>query len=444
MGIFTDAPSSNPGLNFDLYALELCKASVQAQPSSEGAFTVGIFGSWGSGKTTLMRRIKTKLDDPHFSKDLGLSKCKTIWFNSWKYDNREAIWSALIQSILLEIASDSSGLSPQMRDNAKNLVRTIGLHAYGISKELIWGLFKKQIKEYTDVDIESTDLSDISPQEDLKDEVTLALLSDHYRNINGFEEHFKAVVDAYVGIHGRIVIFVDDLDRCLPDNALVVLEALKLYLDKANCVFFIGLDKRIIEQAVRERFSNSKITGKEYIEKMIQLSFFIPPNSFSGVKDVFSSHDDIVGNLAGDHDLVWEMTLNSTGSNLRKVKQFFASWSVVRNISLDLGIQSSQLEKLAKILLIQMQFPELYDELPKYNYNFISNIKRLLEFDRANKADQVKGLLESDPEIEKFFRNDRLVAFLRGYSSEPYHPDISDPDELKELFVLLSQVGRQN
>ncbi len=56
--------------------------------------TVGIFGEWGTGKTSLMRLLCKRLES---------NECKTIWFNPWKYDSKEELWAALIRSILLEI-----------------------------------------------------------------------------------------------------------------------------------------------------------------------------------------------------------------------------------------------------------------------------------------------------------------------------------------------------
>ncbi len=61
--------------------------------------TVGIFGEWGTGKTSLMRLLCKRLES---------NECKTIWFNPWKYDSKEELWAALIRYILLEIRNVTS------------------------------------------------------------------------------------------------------------------------------------------------------------------------------------------------------------------------------------------------------------------------------------------------------------------------------------------------
>ena len=52
----------------------------------------------------------------------------------------------------------------------------------------------------------------------------------------------------------RVVIFVDDLDRCLLPNVLVVLESIKLFFDVEGCVFVVGLDSAIAERAVADKY----------------------------------------------------------------------------------------------------------------------------------------------------------------------------------------------
>lgn len=433
---YTDGISKNPALNFSLYANALCKIAIQATENNEGAFTVGIFGSWGSGKTTLMRQIEAQVKQEKFYKDFNLNHCKTIWFNSWKYDEKEAVWNALIQTILVELEKDTRD-NKSLNEDIRELAKNIGLHAYDISKELFLGLIRTQIKKHTDVQLSKDDLK--LSQEQLRELDIIKVLSKHYKGINAFESDFKSIVDAYVGKKGKLIVFIDDLDRCLPENALAVLEALKLYLDQASCVFFIGLDKRVIEQAVVQRYKDSNITGKEYIEKMIQLNFFLPEKDPESVKSVLKN---TLTEIAPAEDGIWDMLLRATKANFRRTKQFIIAWDIVKNISISLGIEQERIPKLAKLLLIQMYFPEFYDALPKYNYTFMKTMIKVLDVDRTNDNDKLKSLLEDYPDCKKFFLNSDLTSFLRGDFNKLYAPDISDPEDLKTIFKILSQSGR--
>jgi len=133
---------------------------------------------------------------------------------------------------------------------------------------------------------------------------------------------------------GALVIFIDDLDRCLPDKTVQALEALKLFLDKRGCVFVLGADIRIVQMAVETHYRNTGITGesaRDYLEKVIQLRFDLPPI----VGDAMEKHlrsqgvDDAmlkrwqalvaaaevnprrVKNVINDLNLQWHMAVNS-------------------------------------------------------------------------------------------------------------------------------------
>ena len=77
-----------------------------------------------------------------------------------------------------------------------------------------------------------------------------------------------------------MVVFIDDLDRCLPAKTVQTLEAIKLFLDKSGCVFLLGADIKIVQGAVETHYKNEGIVGegaRDYLEKIIQLHFDIPP-----------------------------------------------------------------------------------------------------------------------------------------------------------------------
>ena len=72
--VLLDDPAANPCLGFEGYASALADVVLTSTPR----FAIGIFGSWGSGKTTLMRAISEKLR--------GREDVVTVWFNAWRYE----------------------------------------------------------------------------------------------------------------------------------------------------------------------------------------------------------------------------------------------------------------------------------------------------------------------------------------------------------------------
>ena len=67
---------------------------------------VGIYGPWGSGKTTLMEAIITELDELNEKDDAQLRRCKAVRFQAWKYAEEDEILAALIERILQTMKQD--------------------------------------------------------------------------------------------------------------------------------------------------------------------------------------------------------------------------------------------------------------------------------------------------------------------------------------------------
>jgi hypothetical protein len=409
-GFFSDRPHPNPSLDFNIYAEHLYQVAMAPVYDGHGAFAIGIYGAWGSGKTTLMHSIRKKFEHSYNE------RYKTIWFNSWKYEGREAIWNALIQTILIEMEEDSS--TEIVSSKAAELRKNINLYGRAFFRQLPKSLAKK----YLEVDISKEDFDAIN--------TLYSLDKEHYNLVNRFEYDFKKAVDNYVGKDGKLVIFIDDLDRCMPENALTVLEAIKLYLDYAKCVFFVGVDKKVIEQGVREKYSEKlRITGKDYVEKMIQVDFYIPGKNPDSVKNLLLG---FMGKRWESNDRLWRMVIQATGCNVRKAKRFIYSFNLVEKIiSEPEKIQDeTYLLKIARILLLQMNFPEYFDLIQS----------RYSRLEDSEESDLLKSFIEKS--MSKYnsqeLIDDDLIDFINITSKEVA---ISEKSDLEKILQLLRQSG---
>lgn len=78
------------GLGFNTYANVLASAAI----NTPGPFTIGIFGEWGTGKTSLMRLVEKDLSDTSGDEII------TVWFNAWRYEQEEHPIVPLIGTIV--------------------------------------------------------------------------------------------------------------------------------------------------------------------------------------------------------------------------------------------------------------------------------------------------------------------------------------------------------
>lgn len=211
--------------------------------------TLGIFGAWGSGKTSLMTMLKYRLDQ-----DADTSKIRTLWFNAWKYEGRDEAQSALIHAILGKLTEgrtlteDAKEILGRLVKGASvlKLAKFITKTAVTLTPDLNGFLdcFKEQSKEVAET-------------------------------MEQFEQDFQNLL-IKINI-GHIVVFIDDLDRCPSDKVIETFETIKLFLNTPQCAFVIGADPQRIEQAVGEVYGvTDPRRTKDFIEKIVQLPFNIP------------------------------------------------------------------------------------------------------------------------------------------------------------------------
>lgn len=138
---------------------------------------------------------------------------------------------------------------------------------------------------------------DVGPQ--AWDNFEAALCSQHDA-VRSLPITFARLVDAMLegaDEDARVYIFLDDLDRCLPDSAVRLIEAIKLLLcgaaqrcapdDErlARAVFVFGLDRKLVGEAILARYPKSTLySGETYLEKIFDLSLEVPPVRSESVK----------------------------------------------------------------------------------------------------------------------------------------------------------------
>ncbi len=230
--ILLDTPSGRPALGFHLTAAALAQVITHSDPH----FAIGIFGGWGSGKTTLMRAIQAALPP---------SSVVAVEFNAWRFEREPQLLVPLIDTVRAALVDWSASRDAETRERVRGVTRRIARVvrslAAGLSAEV--GLPGAAKVSY-DVG-KAMDVLTASGDADQPQSLYVA----------AFQELSQAFADLTNGGATRVVVFVDDLDRCLPGNALEVLESIKLFFDLPGFIFVVGLDEDVVQRAVRERFS---------------------------------------------------------------------------------------------------------------------------------------------------------------------------------------------
>ncbi|MDE5822323.1 MAG: KAP family NTPase [Paramuribaculum sp.] len=268
--------------------------------------TIGVFGDWGSGKSSIMETLKVRYDEEHRTD----KSIVCLQFNGWIFEGYDDAKAALISSIL-ECFQDRKSFGQKTVNKARKLaksvnwMRVLGFGVKNIATPLISASLTggaslapqiftwlqnlisdpKQIAEkIKDVDIEEI------RKKYFKENPSISI-EEQYQMVRQFRKDFKELLDE--AKIRKLIILIDDLDRCLPDRIIDNLEAIKLFLNVENTAFVIGADPRIVRDAIRQRYKelinrdeNSE-NGRvviDYLEKLIQIPYTLPKLSESEVE----------------------------------------------------------------------------------------------------------------------------------------------------------------
>lgn len=335
-------------------------------------FTIGVTGKWGCGKTSVMRRAFATLGGKPLSQSLQLgedkleadqntfdtlekllhndgSRIKTlnwdddlhavteqslcIWYSPWQHQDAANPLIPLLQEIRAQYS-----FKRKLKDKGKQLNRQGGLAALTL------------IEHATDAAISFTTGRPVKMAVGTTENVRKAWNEDNPENLtkpsDGQRFHllFEDAVEVLLAdltkqkklsSSARLIVFIDDLDRCEEKNAVALLEAIKLYLGTRRCVFILGVDDCAIGDALKRHWQGrSEDSNREYLEKLFQATVPVPQPVKADlqklIEDQLKAHgfpSSATANLIEDIEALLE-------PNPRKVKNFLnslcANWQVLR------------------------------------------------------------------------------------------------------------------
>lgn len=234
---------------------------VKLIASNKGNMTFAIDGTWGCGKTFVLEEIEDRLsNDP--SKNYLV-----IPYNCWQYDYYDEPLVALVSS-LLDFLKKTKRVSPKRKEKIVAIAKQLGKAAFSVGAHLLeykTGLnLEKEAEAAKDIidgidEVSGINERSFDPNFDLKD--TLEKLKKELAKLSNDK---------------AIVFCVDELDRCLPEYAIKVLERLHhLTEELPNTITIIAVDKKRLENTVcsifgKEDVKDPKKTAEEYLKKFIR------------------------------------------------------------------------------------------------------------------------------------------------------------------------------
>ncbi len=303
MKILHDDYSEDDKLGHDLVRDATVTLICSVERKAKSSFTIGIYGEWGSGKTSMLRQIRSSLKS---EQDII-----TLWFNPWRYSEGEDIVPALFEHLSNELEEKTEILSTNKSNGKEPKKLTEFVEKFKkVTVALVSGVNAKiSIPGMASLSYDGKQFANMLETDQANNKKI-------YYGIADYLEESVANMDY------RIVVFIDDMDRCSPKRSIELLEALKVLLDLPGFVFVIGVDFELIEQAVRNKFSAAGRNDFEgnYLDKIIQFPIHIPSPNKEKIKTQFIS--GFLESLGNNRDLYSDIIINVIGLNPRSIKRF--------------------------------------------------------------------------------------------------------------------------
>lgn len=271
---------------------------------------LGIYGDWGSGKTTFLHYLQMVIDgeqkagkgrgEPIEDEELlmfrenlrcedpdegDLDKIEIVYFEPWKYEyaKESDLLFALIKQIHLLEGDDKAD------DKILNAV----FSASQLLRSVPTSFLVNGVKAATQGVIDMDDISE--RMRSLKKEQS-DLAFEEYKQwdieFNKIKNLLSEFIKRVLRDRKKLIVFIDDLDRCLPENTVKLLEAIKNFFYQESVIFVIAIDQGVVSEMVEKKYGLHRGYGGEYLDKIINLQIVLPRSSGISllIDDVFVSH----------------------------------------------------------------------------------------------------------------------------------------------------------
>ncbi len=259
--------------------------------------TVGVFGDWGSGKSSILKIVEQELTGGE--EDGFKDGTLVLYFNGWVFEGYDDAKAALLESIIEKFDKHKT-IGNKVKDKTVKLFKSVKwMRLLGLSfkKVIVPGAATYLTGGASLLPFLINEFSQLQPK-DLADKLTGEGAEDFLKDIikknedeevtivREFRDDFKEMIDK--SEINKLVVIIDDLDRCTPDRLIENLEAIKLFLNVEKTAFVIGADPRIVRHAIEHRYKTDSIENaddpdsrnkrivSDYLEKLIQIPYYLP------------------------------------------------------------------------------------------------------------------------------------------------------------------------
>nr|WP_298793663.1 P-loop NTPase fold protein [uncultured Allomuricauda sp.] len=410
-------------LNYYPFA-EKIKEIIQGYSSNPAPLTIGIYGKWGTGKTSLLNLVERHIE--LFQKDKEDKLFIKFHYNPWLYQSKEEMLFDFFNTLSRKLVYSENEYLKKAGEQILKYSRYLESVRLSVSGG-IPKLFNAGIT--------------IEPYKILK-----ALGEDLKGEEKSLEEMKKDIDKTLEISNKKIIIFIDDIDRLDKDEIFMLFKLIKTNADFKNLVFIICLDHEHVAKAIYSRYGPGIESGKEFLEKIINIPLEIPLIEKADLDLFIKGKVELVARSR----LIRKEELDELLRSLN-VKYFDSPREVIRivnsfSVSLYAIGNEVNAHDLFWVEYLKLKYPDSYEVVKNYAKNHISNhilssvITFNNEFDDSKNESGIRQILKDKNSkaydiIDTLFPMDR-TGTISGYQSKKIKPENKINKELRINHIL--------
>lgn len=284
---------------------------------------LALYGDWGSGKTSLLLYLKKELDKKYYN---------TFFFEAWKYEKDDNLALSLIDLLTTQSKTVLKSVIDEFKSASFSFLK-------GFSKSLSFGIPGMTITPGNII---------LQLEDDIKYKESQY---SYYKSLEKFNaaylEFEKSISKKQINI-----VFIDDLDRCEPENVLNLLAAIKLFFTYGEkTIFLCGLDKNAVSSAVKVRYGDV-IKSDEYLEKVFDFSFNMPHVFYlkKFVFQYFPNKTSFAGKVGDTSTFISNFFQSIKFDNPRRLKKVLNKYEILCKYKSSLSIYKSEKNLIPRII----------------------------------------------------------------------------------------------
>lgn len=261
-----EIPPDNPFANDALERAKLEPTLTEFVTQAIGPFTLAVDGGWGTGKTTFLKMWQPKLETRgHIC----------LYFNAWETDFASDPLIAMVGELSQRISEllPSGKRSPALRQHLKTAKKLAG----SVAKRAIPAAVK--VITTGAVDLNEAIEKEIIAAAGKVAEDQVEIYEKSKSEVKKFRTALASLVDELVKTQPRgdrkVVIIVDELDRCRPTYAIELLERIKHLFDTPRVAFVLGIDRQQLAHSVKAVYGG-EFDASGYLKRFIDLDYKLP------------------------------------------------------------------------------------------------------------------------------------------------------------------------